>query len=116
MDIVNFGHFTVINPGSYILSYQNEEGQDWYALRNKLTNWDPETGDFIDAVFGTWVTVDPDGVVIHVEFNPSKIVPDDKTVLGIDADHTKIQKGMRWTGSKLMPPTKATLEKVGPPL
>jgi hypothetical protein len=114
VQIVNFGHFTVVNPDNRILYYRNEDGQDWYELRRGLTSWELENGDFVDAVFGAWVTVDPEGVIIHVEYNPSRLVPDDKTILGIDADHKDIVKGMRWNGKKLLPPTRASLEKVGP--
>ena len=116
MIIVDFGHFTVVNPGSYILYYENEDGLDWYALRAGLTTWEVETGDFVDAVFGAFATVDADGVVIHVEFNPSKIVPDNKTVLGIDCHHEELQPGMIYRDGDLLRPTKASLEKVGPPL
>jgi len=113
MIIVDFGHFHVRNPDSYILFYENEDGLDWYELRAGLTRWQVENGDFVDAVFGAWATVDPDGVVIHVEYNPSRLVPDDKTILGIDADHKTILKGMRWDGKRLLPPTRESREKVG---
>lgn len=113
MLIVNFGHFHVTNPGGYILNYANEDGMDWYTLRAGLTTWETETGDFVDAVFGAFATVDPDGVVIHVEYNPSKLVPDDKTILGIDTDHRKIEPGMRFKGGKILPSIKETLAVVG---
>jgi hypothetical protein len=116
MIIVNFGHFRVVNPDARILYYKNEEGQDWYELRAGLTSWELKSGDFVDAVFGTFVSVDPEGVVIHVEYNPSRMVPDDKTILGVDADWKDIQKGMIWNGTELLPPTPESLEKVGPPL
>jgi len=114
VEIVNFGHFNIVNPDTRIIFYRNEDGQDWYELRRGLTHWDWDTGDFVDAVYGTWVMVDPDGVVIHVDYNPSRLAPDDKTILGIDADHKDIVKGMRWNGKKLLPPTRASLDKVGP--
>ncbi len=113
MNIVNFGHFKVVNSDARILYYENEDGMDWYELRSGLTHWEPETGDFVDAVFGAFVSVDPEGVIIHVEYNPSRMVPDDKTILGIDADHKTIRPGMRWDGTKLLKPTKASREKVG---
>ena len=113
MQIVNFGHFHVVNPGDYILFYENEDGQDWYELRSGLTTWDRETGNFVDAVFGTFVSVDPDGVIIHVEHNPSKMVPDDKTILGIDADPEKIEPGMRYRDGKIIPSTIASRAVVG---
>ena len=116
MIIVNFGHFTVVNPDSHILYYENEDGLDWYELRAGLTSWVLESGDFADAVFGAFATVDDNGVVRNVEYNPSKLVPDNRTVLGIDADWKDIQPGMRWTGEKLLKPTKASLEILGPPL
>jgi len=42
-------------------------------------------------------------------------VPDDKTVLGIDAGPGHVTPGMRWDGRKLLKPTRDSLEKVGPP-
>lgn len=122
MQIVNFGHFKVtsdIDSEDYdgFVYYANEDGLDWYELRARLTSWTVDRGRFVDAVFGAWTTVDPvDGVVINVEFNPSKLVPDNRIVLGIDAHHMDIAKGMIWDGEKLLPPTEASLERIGPPL
>ena len=116
MDIVNFGHFKVVNPNRHIIFYENEDGLDWYTLRAGLTTWTEQYGEFVDAVFGCFVTVNPDGIVIHVEYNPSRIVPDNKTVLGIDTDHKSVVKGMIWDGEKLLPPTKESLEVIGPPI
>jgi hypothetical protein len=95
MDVVNFGHFTVSASDDGIIYYANEDGMDWYEMRKGLTNWTLDRGQFVDAVFGAWATVDPDGVIINVEFNPSNLVPDNRTVLGIDAHWEEIWPG--WT-------------------
>lgn len=101
MEIVNFGHFTLDNPDSEgILFYVNEDGQDWYGMRHALTTWDPR-GKYVDAVYGAWALVSPDGIVTNVEQDPSRLVPDNKTVLGIDASHKDIKQGMVWDGKEL---------------
>jgi hypothetical protein len=102
MEIVNFGHFTRQNSTGVIF-YQNEDGQDWYELRSGLTSWSNQ-GDFIDAVYGAWAMVDPvTGVVTNVEFDPSRMVPDNKIVLGIDADVSEILPGMIYSEGVLLP-------------
>lgn len=113
MLIVNFGHFHRRQSRDGYLYFENEDGLDWYELRSGLTHWERETGDFINAVFGTFVTVDPAGIIIHVEYNPSRLVPDDKVVLGLDTDHTKIEPGMRFKDGKIIPSTKETRAIVG---
>lgn len=94
MEIVNFGHFTA-NPGeSGILFFTNEDGQDWYDIRFGLTEWD-NRGNFINAIYGAWAMVDPATMkVTNVEYDPSRLMPGDRIVLGIDADWKTIQKGM----------------------
>lgn len=100
MEIVNFGHFTA-NPQGAIVFYQNEDRQDWYDLRRSLTTWG-ESGEFIDAIYGAWAMVDPVTMrVTNVEYDPSRMVPDDKIILGIDADHTEIKVGMVYEGGVL---------------
>lgn len=107
MEIVNFGHFTA-NPQGAIVFYQNEDRQDWYDLRRSLTNWG-ESGEFIDAIYGAWAMVDPATMrVTNVEYDPSRMVPDDKIILGIDADHTEIKVGMVYEDG--------TLKDIPPPL
>jgi hypothetical protein len=91
MEIVNFGHFTARSAD--ILYFVNEEGQDWYELRRGLTNWD-KRGGFVDAIYGAWAMVDHNGVVTNVEHDPSRLMPGDRTVLGIDASHEDIRVGM----------------------
>jgi hypothetical protein len=113
MLIVNFGHFQVVNRDKRILYYENEDGLDWYELRTVLTNWERETGDFVDAVYGAFATVDPAGIIIHVEYNPSRIIPDDKVVIGIDADWKKIEPGVRYKDGKILPSTIASRAIVG---
>jgi len=115
MIITDFGHFTVVNPDAHILYYKQDDGLDWYEMRAALTSWEIVSGDFIDSVYGTWVTVDADGTIIHVEYNPCRLVPDDKTILGIDTEWTSVKPGMIWDGTEIWPATPETLEKVGPP-
>jgi hypothetical protein len=92
MEITNFGYFTASStPGT--LYFTNEEGQDWYELRFALTQWN-ERGDFINAIYGAWAMVDADGVITNVEYDPSRLMPGDRTVLGIDAHHEHIEPGM----------------------
>ena len=101
MEITNFGHFTA-NPQGAIVFYQNEDQQDWYDLRRGLTNWG-EAGEFIDAIYGAWAMVDPATMrVTNVEYDPSRLVPHDKIVLGIDADHESIKVGMLFDGVALL--------------
>lgn len=96
MEITNFGHFRCSNPdGVGILFYTNEDGHDWYEWRVALTEWEMATGAFVNAVYGCWATVDPEtGEVKNVEQDPSKLVPDDRIVLGIDAAYWDVQPGM----------------------
>lgn len=102
MDIVNFGTFQV-KPGSVgIIFFENEEGQDWYQLRYSLTEW-AERGEFINAVYGAWAMVDPESMEItNVEYDPSRLMPGNKIVLGIDALHTDIHVGQIYTGTDII--------------
>jgi hypothetical protein len=59
------------------------------------------TGAYINAVYGAWATADADGVITNVERDPSRLIPDDRTVLGIDAKHTDIKPGMVYREGKL---------------
>jgi hypothetical protein len=109
MQIVNFGHFTRQN-GTGILYYSNEDGLDWYSTRASLTNWD-DRGNFIDAVYGAWASVRADGVITNVEYDPSRLVPDDKTILGIDALSTDILEGMIYKDGQITAPPVPTIEE-----
>lgn len=109
MEIVNFGHFTTDNLGSALV-HVNEDGQDWYELRRALTSWS-ERGDFISAIYGAWALVDVAGVITNVEYDPSRMVPDDKTVLGIDADWREIKPGMIYRNGLVSDPPEPTLEE-----
>lgn len=101
MQIVNFGTFKTAIYGR-ILFYVNEDGQDWYELRRGLTRWG-EAGEFIDAIYGAWALVDPSTMrITNVEFDPSRLVPDNKIVLGIDADAGDIQAGMLFVDGALI--------------
>jgi hypothetical protein len=102
MEITNFGHFTCSNPDAMgVIFYANEDGLDWYEMRHALTEWEEATGAFVNAVYGAWAMVGPDGVITNVEQDPSRLVPHDKTVLGIDARHTDIKPGMIYREGKL---------------
>ncbi len=93
MEIVNFGYFTLTSTsGTHF--FTNEDGQDWYEMRRGLTTWD-ERGNFLTAIYGAWAMVDPVTLkVTNVEQDPSRMVPNDKIVLGIDADPYDISEGM----------------------
>src|SRR6478609_868732 len=103
MIIVDFGMFHLRDPdpeGPVILFFENEEGQDWYDLRWALTEWD-DRGKFVNAVFGAWAMVDAEGNVTNVEYDPSRLMPGDRRILGIDASHKAIKQGMFWDGKEL---------------
>ena len=103
MEITDFGYFTVREPRRgepSLLYFVNDLGQDWYEMRSALTEWD-RYGVFVNAIYGAWAAVDADGIVTNVEYDPSRLMPGDRTVLGINADHTKIHKGMIWDGKEL---------------
>lgn len=103
MQIVNFGHFKLVSTTG-IMFFTNEDGLDWYDLRANLTTWD-ERGEFIDAVYGAWATVDPATMQLtNVEHDPSKLVPNDRIVLGIDAGPEDVQEGMVYQDGQLLPP------------
>ena len=110
MQHTNFGFFT--RGGDFASAstqwftaygFINEAGEDWYELRAGLTTWG-DRGQFIDAVYGAWVTLDADGVVVNVEFDPSRLMPSDKTVLGLDMDPADIAVGMIWDGAEFVTP------------
>ncbi len=101
MEIVNFGHFKLTSTTG-IQFFANEDGQDWYDLRRGLTTWD-EQGNFLTAIYGAWAMVDPVSLrVTNVEQDPSRMVPNDKIVLGIDADHEAISEGMIYQNGTLL--------------
>lgn len=101
MEIVNFGHFKLTSTTG-IQFFANEDGQDWYDLRRGLTTWD-EQGNFLTAIYGAWAMVDPVTLrVTNVEQDPSRMVPNDKIVLGIDADAGDIAEGLLYQGGVLV--------------
>ncbi|MBY5849798.1 hypothetical protein HFN51_04400 [Rhizobium leguminosarum] len=110
MQIVNFGHFQPSADGG-LIRFTNETGQDWYDLRFGLTTWDDQ-GDFIDAVYGAWALVDPAGVITNVEYDPSRLVPGDRTVLGIDALWTDVTPGHLYQDGAIVPPPEPTPEEL----
>lgn len=106
MEIVDFGFFHLRDPdpaGPVVLFFENEEGQDWYDMRFALTAWD-ENGKFVNAVYGAWAMVDADGIVTNVEYDPSRLMPGDRRILGIDAPITEVVVGSYWDGKTLLPP------------
>jgi len=107
MQIVDFGFFKIrpVEPGEpVILYFENEDGYDWYDLRFALTNWRQRDGEFIDAIYGAWAMVDEHGFVTNVEYDPSRLMPGDRRVLGIDAHYSEIEVGMVYDGGALHPP------------
>lgn len=95
MNITDYGFFTVKEPesGNVILLFVNEDGEDWYDIRATLTNW-TVNGVFIDAILPAWAMCDAEGVVTNVEYDPSRLMPGDRRVLGIDASLDEIKPGM----------------------
>lgn len=113
MQIVNFGHFALTST-SGIQFFANEDGQDWYDIRRGLTTWD-EQGNFLTAIYGAWAMVDPVTFkVTNVEQDPSRMVPNDRIVLGIDADPDDIAEGMLYQGGVLVaaPPEPAVFNNI----
>jgi len=111
MVIVDYGHFQPVNGQYGTLYFVNERGEDWYDIRSTLTVWGPR-GEFISAIYGAWAMVDVDGIVTNVEFDPSRLMPGDRTVLGIDASHEDIEPGMIWEDGELKPSTEESRERV----
>ena len=107
MTFTDYGFFSVTEPvpGSVVLSFANEEGKDWYDIRRNLTKWKRETGAFISAVYPTWAMVDADGVVTNVEYDPSRLMPGDRRILGIDAPIETVKPGMIFRDGELHDPT-----------
>jgi hypothetical protein len=106
MEITDFGMFHLRDPdpaGPVILFFENQDGQDWYDMRWALTTWDRE-GRFINAVYGAWAMVDAAGIVTNIEYDPSRLMPGDRRILGIDAAIDEIQVGSYWDGEQLFPP------------
>src|SRR4051812_19571467 len=106
VQIVDYGFFRVRDTDpdeQQILYFVNDDGQDWYELRKTLTEWTPRTGKFISAIFPTWAQVDADGVVSHVDYDPSRLMPGDRRVLGIDAPIETITPGMIYRDGALLP-------------
>lgn len=111
MEIVNFGHFKLTST-SGIMFFSNEDGQDWYEIRRGLTAWD-EQGNFLTAIYGAWAMVDPVTFKItNVESDPSRLVPNDKIVLGIDADADDISEGMVFSNGAIIPAPAPTAEEL----
>ncbi len=110
MQIINFGHFKLTST-SGIMFFSNEDGHDWYDLRRGLTTWD-EQGNFLTAIYGAWAMVDPITFKItNVESDPSRLVPNDKIVLGIDADVDDIAEGMLFSNGEIIPAPAPTAEE-----
>lgn len=102
MEIVDFGFFqSVEGEDDGIVYFVNEDGHDWYEMRFGLTSWRPQDGRFINAVYGAWALVDADGVVTSVEYDPSRLMPGNRRILGIDADRGDIKPGMVWRDGEL---------------
>jgi hypothetical protein len=110
MEITNFGHFKVSSQ-SGTLYFTNDEGHDWYDIRFGLTQWD-EKGEFLDAIYGAWAMVSPEGVITNVEYDPSRLMPGDRTVLGIDASHEEITEGMLYRDGVILPKPEPTPDEL----
>jgi hypothetical protein len=94
--IVNFGTFEVYNGEDGLICFKNEDGLDWYDMRNALTTWG-DRGQFIDAVYGAWAMVEPETLLIqNVEHDPSRLMPGHRMVLGIDDDPVNVKIGQKY--------------------
>jgi len=103
MEITNIGHFTRYEgPDDGFMFFRNEDGHDWYDIQRGIVTWGP-SGAFVSSVYGAWAAVDATGIITHVERDPSRIVPDNKTVLGIDTDPEDIQAGMLYQNGEIVP-------------
>lgn len=115
MQIKNYGHFQQYQDG-WMYLYKNEDGRDWNAIqRGDLENppivaLGPQ-GQFVASIYPTWVSIDANGTVTNVEFDPSRIVPHDKTVLGTDAAEGVIQIGMIYADGAFAFPPPPTAEQ-----
>lgn len=108
MEITNYGHFTQYTEGGYIL-YRNEQGQDWNKMQMGYEEGIPRLvefegpGIFVSSILPSWATVDVNQVITHVEFDPSCLVPHNRTVIGMDAPFGIVQPGMIYNGSVILP-------------
>jgi len=111
MDIHNYGTFAVVQT-SQLLYFVNAEGQDWYQMLRGEVEGIPQlvelafNGDFISSIHPVWCVVNSDSIVTNVESDPSRLVPAESTVLGIDsAVLADVQVGMIYeNGALAMPP------------
>ena len=110
MEIVNFGLFKPeLREG--LVFFTNEEGQDWYEMRRGLTEWGPR-GEFISAVYGAWLQVEPDTMIVtNVEYDPSRLMPGNRIVLGVDADWQDIKVGQVYRDGQVVDPPPPTIEE-----
>jgi len=106
MEITDYGFFRAMpeRPRIRLLRFENEKGEDWYDLRRTLTEWEPDTGEFISAIFPAWALVDERGVVTNVEYDPSRLMPGDRRVLGIEAPLEDVHPGMIYRDGQLEEP------------
>ena len=84
MSITDLGVFAPYQPNPYpeffppgAAFWRNEEGEDFYKLRNSLVTLEPNTGGFIEAVAEYFALVGPDGLVMHVTGDPSTLANPD---------------------------------------
>jgi hypothetical protein len=103
MEIINFGRFAPYSGDDGLLRFKNEEGQDWYDIRWSLTEWNPDNGKYLNAIYGAWAMVDPSTMrVTNVEYDPSRLMPGNRIVLGIDADWNTIKPGFLYANGALV--------------
>lgn len=103
MELVDYGFFRVREPEPNepkILWFVNEKGEDWYELRKTLTEWDV-VGRYVSAIFPTWVMCDADGYVTNIEYDPSRLMPGDRRILGLDAPLSSVQVGQKYENGKI---------------
>lgn len=104
MTLVDYGFFRVRPPeedDSKILFFTNEKGEDWYELRRDVTEWDI-VGRFVSAIFPTWVMVDAEGYVTNIEYDPSRLMPGDRRIIGTDLPENSIEIGQKYEDGKFV--------------
>jgi hypothetical protein len=120
IEIKDYGYFKVVpdspeRPQGRIIYFETEDGVDWYETVRTLVTLDGETGAFIGSIHPTWALVDADGLITNVEYDPSRLVPRDRRVLGIDVPWKTIKRGTVYRDGTLIeeePPAWMTEEMI----
>jgi hypothetical protein len=101
MKIEDYGFFKAEDGSDRVLYFVNERGEDWYDLRRQVMVWNRMNGDFVSSIFPTWAACDKDGYITNVEYDPSRLMPSDRRVLGIDAPLSDVKVGQKYEGGRI---------------